>query len=389
MLDLARIRADTPGCGSIAHFNNSGSSLPPRPVVDAVIDYLRTEERMGGYEAESERHDDLERLYSTTSTMLGCSTDEIAFTANASDSWWRAFSSIPLSAGDRVLTGHSEFQTGGFGLLQARERGVIVDVIPNNHHGEIDLDVLDSRMGDDVRAIVLTQISMSNGAVQPAAAVGKRARSVGAVYLLDACQAAGQMPLDVDDLMCDFLLFTGRKFMRGPRGTGVLYARSSVIEHLGQTPFIDGRSADWASADTYAYRDQARRFEFGEQNFAGKVGLGVAIEYALDIGLEAIANRVQGLAARLRDELEALPAVTVRDEGTIQSGIVTFTVDGHPPLEVRSTLGRLGINVSSPGRENAQWDLGARGLEMVVRAGVHYFNTDEEIDRLTTAVASL
>ena len=344
---------------------------------------------MGGYEAEADRRDDLRRVYSATSTMLGCSPAEVAFTANASDSWWRAFISIPLSPGDRVLTGHSEFSTGGLGLLQARERGVIVDVIPNDDHGEIDLDALDSRLGDDVKAIVLTQISMSNGAVQHAAAVGERARAAGAVYLLDACQAAGQMPLDVDELMCDFLLFTGRKFMRGPRGTGVLYARSSVIEQLGQTPFLDGRSADWATADTYRYRGEARRFEFGEQNFAGKAGLGVAIEHALDIGLEAIASRVQAMATRLRSELDALPGVTVRDEGTIQSGIVTFTVDGHPPLDVRSTLGRLGINVSSPGRENAQWDLGARGLEMVVRAGVHYFNTDEEIDRLTAAVASL
>ena len=291
MIDLVRVRADTPGYESIAHFNNSGSSLPPRHVVDMEIDYLQAEERMGGYETEGVRHDDLTRVYHAAARILGCDSREVAFISNASDAWWRAFSSIPFVAGNRVLTSRSELQTGGFGLLQARERGVIVDVIPNDDNGGIGLVALDAALADDVKATVFTQISMSNGAVQPAAEVGERARSIGAIYLLDACQAAGQMPLDVGELDCDFLLFTGRKFMRGPRATGILYARDSVIDRLGQTSFLDGRSTDWISANEYQYRDRARRFEFGEQNYAGKAGLGVAIDYALEVGLEAIAER--------------------------------------------------------------------------------------------------
>ena len=389
MFDIARIRAETSGCENAAHFNNSGSSLPPRVVVEAVIDHLLLEERMGGYEAEDYNHVALSRVYAASAELLGARPAEIAFTANASDSWWRAFASIPLEAGDRVLVGHSEFQSAGFGLLQARERGVIVDLVPNDEAGEIDLAALDSRLDDDVKAIVFTQISMSNGAIQPAAAVGQRAKAVGAIYLLDACQAAGQLPLDVDDLGCDFLTFTGRKFIRGPRGTGVLYARESVLDRLGQSPFLDGRSADWTTADTYEYQSGAHRFEFGEQNFAGKAGLGVAIEYALSIGLGTIRDRIVSLASQLRSQLREIEGVTVRDEGTQQSGIVTFTVEGRVPIDVRTALGRKQINVSSPPRRNAQFDLGGRNLDSVVRAGVHYFNTSAEIDRLIDAVANV
>ncbi|MCP3973995.1 MAG: aminotransferase class V-fold PLP-dependent enzyme [bacterium] len=389
MIDVAQARADTLGCESVAHLNNAGSSLPPRQVVDAVVDYLRVEEMMGGYEAAAHAGAELDAVYSSAAHMLNCRPDEIAFTANASDSWWRAFSSIALQRGDRVLLGHSEFQSNAFGLLQAAERGVLLDVVPNTPTGEIDLEALDRRLNDDVKLVCLTQISMANGSIHPAAAVGERARSVGATYLLDACQAAGQLPLDVEELGCDFLAFTGRKFMRGPRGTGILYARESIHDRLHPSPFVDGRSAEWTSPMTYELQPDARRFEFGEQNFAGKIGLAVAIDYALSIGLEPIAARVGELAAELRRRLRYLPGVEVRDEGQHQSGIVTFTLDGHAPLEVQGELGRHGVNVSAPGRRNAQLDLGVRGLDAVVRAGIHYYNTEDEIQRLVAVVATM
>ena len=389
MIDVARVRAETPGCESVVHFNNAGSSLPPRPVVDAVVDYLRLEESMGGYEAHDHAAEQLDRVYGAASDLLGCSPGEIAFTANASDSWWRAFSSIELEPGDRVLLGHSEFQTNAFGLMQAAGRGVELEIVPNDSSGEIDLDALDRLLDDRVKLVSLTHISMANGAIQPAAQVGAMARSAGAIFLLDSCQAAGQLPLDVDELGCDFLTFTGRKFVRGPRGTGILYSRESVIERLGETPFVDGRSAEWLDGMAYEYQPGARRFEFGEQNFAGKAGLAVAIDYALDIGIGTIRTCVAELADELREALAGLDGVAVHDEGTQRSGIVTFTVDGTTSAEVKSHLSANGFNVSAPGRRNAQLDLGVRGLDSIVRAGVHYFNTSAEVERLVAAVAGL
>ncbi len=386
MIDIAQVRAETPGCAAVTHFNNAGSSLPPRPVVDAVVDYLRLEESMGGYEAAAHSEPQLDAVYPAAAQMLNCRSDEIAFTANASDSWWRAFSSIPLQPGDRVLLGHSEFQANAFGLLQAAERGVVLTVVPNDANGEIDLDAFDRLADERVKVVCLTQISMANGAIQPAAAVGERARALGAIYLLDACQAAGQLPLDVEELGCDFLAFTGRKFMRGPRGTGILYARESVMDQLGPPPFVDGRSADWTGPFTYELAPGARRFEFGEQNFAGKAGLGVAVEYAMSVGLDSVAARVGHLAGTLRQQLETVPGVEVHDEGRHQSGIVTFTVAGSTPSQIQRELASQRINVSAPGKRNAMLDLGGRGLEAVVRAGVHYFNTEEELQRLVGAV---
>jgi len=389
VIDIERVRADTPAVDSVVHFNNAGSSLPPRQVVDAVVGYLRLEQLMGGYEAQDQAAGQVDHVYAAAAELVGSSPGEIAFTANASDSWWRAFSSIDLKPGDRVLLGHSEFQANAFALMQAAERGVLLEVVPNDSSGVVDLESLERSLDSDVKLVCLTQISMSNGAIHPAEAVGALAGANGSIFLLDACQAAGQLPLDVERLRCDFLAFTGRKFVRGPRATGILYARDSVISRLGQTPFVDGRSAEWKGDMTYEYQPGALRFEFGEQNFAGKAGLGVAIDYALELGLDDIRSRVDELATALRNGLGQLPGVAVHDEGTVQSGIVTFTVAAQAAADVKVALGAAGINVSAPGRRNAQLDIGLRGIDAVVRAGVHYFNTADEIDRLLAAVAAL
>lgn len=389
MLDLDRIRADTLGVDDIVHLNNCGSALPPRSVVDVQIDYLRAEQRMGGYEAATARADDLDEFYTNTARLLGCEPDDVAFQGSAIEGWWRALLSVDLRAGDRVLTGASEYQGNAFGLLQARERGVVVDRVPNDEHGTIDVAALTNMIDERVRLVCLTQVSMSNGAVHPAAAVGRICRDAGVLFLLDACQVAGQRPLDVDELGCDFLVYTGRKFMRGPRGSGALYARPTAVDGLGPSPFVDGRSAVWTGADTWRHTPGAARFELGERAFAAQIGLAEATRYALDIGLDAITERVGDLAGRLRGGLEAVDRVTVRDTGTDRCGIVTFTVDGLGAATVKQAVGAAGVNIGAPADINAQWDLGERGIEAVARAGVHYFNTEHELDRLVEAVADL
>lgn len=391
MIDVAEVRADTAGCETVVHFNNAGSSLPPRPVVDAMVDYLRAEELAGGYEIAAARADDLAAVYETTAQYLHCDPCEIAATNSAADSWWRAFSSVPLRAGDKVLVSHSEYQAAAIGWLQARERGVEVDVVPNDPDGVFDLDAFADLLDERVKLVCFTMIAMTNGAVHPASAVGRVLRQSGsdAIYLLDACQAAGQLPLDVTEIGCDFLAYTGRKFMRGPRGTGVLYASAAVHDRLGPSTFVDGRSSVWTGPDTFRYSPDARRFEFGEYGYGARVGLGVATRYLLDIGIEAIAERIARLSGRLRTELSAIPDVTLLDRGIEQCGIVTFDVAGHPPPEVQTALSRRGINVSTPGVAMAQLELAPRGVESVVRAGVHYFNTEEEVARLCEAVADL
>lgn len=389
MLDLASLRTDTPATAHVTHLDNAGSSLPPTPVLDAVVDYLRAEAAMGGYQAQGALADRLDDLYTATGLLLNCDPEEVSFVGGASEAWWRAFTALPLAAGDRVVVGTSEFQANAFGLLQARDRGVDVCVVANDEDGVIDLDALAALLDGPVALVCLTHVSMSNGAVQPAAAVGALAGEAGVPFLLDACQAAGQLPLDVDELGCDFLVYTGRKFMRGPRGTGVLYVRETVRDRLGPVPFVDGRSAEWHDDDTWSPHRGSAAFEFGEQFYAGKAGLAVATRYALDIGLGAIEARISALAERLRELLAGVDGVVVRDQGRRRCGIVTFTHERHDSATVGAALAAARVNVSVPGRRNAQWDLGSRGIADVVRAGLHAFNTDAEIERLVDVVADL
>lgn len=392
MLDIAALRDDTPALSEAIgnppiHFNNCGSSLPPAPVLAATIDYLQYEARFGGYEAAADRIHDLDAVYRAGSEMLGCGAEELAFTTSAGVSWWRAFEAVGLRPGDRVLISTTEYQANAFAFLQAQRAGVIVDTVPATDSGEIDLDALRSLLDERVRLVSLTHISMTNGMVQPAAEVGAIVAETDALYLLDSCQAAGQMPLDVDHLQCDFLAFTGRKFLRGPRGTGLLYVRSGIMDRLADSSYIDGRSATWTTLDRYDLHPTAQRFEMGEYTYGAKVGFGVAIDYALRIGLDAIADRVTDLSADLRTALGELDGVQVLDQGSIQSGIVTFTIEGVDAADAVDRLRGDGINTSPLDASLAQLDLGQRGIPSVVRAGVHYFNTDEEIARLVAGVS--
>jgi cysteine desulfurase / selenocysteine lyase len=239
-----------------------------------------------------------------------------------------------------------------------------------------------------VKLIAITHVPTNSGLVNPAAAVGEIARQAGVLYLLDACQSVGQMPMNVDALGCDMLSTTGRKYLRGPRGTGLLYVRRSVLERL-EPPFVDLHAAEWVARDRLVLRPDARRFENWEANYAGKVGLGVAIDYALSWGLDHIWARITALASMLRERLNALPGVTVRDPGAERCGIVSFTVDGHEADEIRQTLARQHINVTVSRLTSTRLDMEARGLTSVVRASVHYYNSEAEIDRFCKTLATL
>lgn len=380
-LDVDKVRADTPACAEIVHLNNCGASLPPTPVVDAMFDYLRFEASAGGYEAVEDRAADLERVYGAGSRVLGCRPDELAFVSGSAEAWWRAFLSVPLVAGDRVLLGRTEYIANGLALMQAAERGVLVEIVPDDSTGQIDLEALEAMLDERVKAVCLTMVAMANGLVNPAAEVGRLVKQVGAYFIVDACQAVGQLPVNVDDLSCDFLSFTGRKFVRGPRGTGMLYVRSSVMPHLEAPTFIDGRSAKWLPDMTYELKPTAQRFELAEIPYGAKVGLGVALDYAHQLGLDAIETRIGDLARHARTELKNRGGVSVTDTGVRQCGIVTFTVEGHAPAEVVAHLRRADINTGNPGAVASRLDLEGRGVEEVVRLGIHYYNTLDELDR--------
>jgi selenocysteine lyase/cysteine desulfurase len=188
------------------------------------------------------------------------------------------------------------------------------------------------------------------------------------------------MPSDVEATGCDMLSATGRKYLRGPRGTGFLYVKREFLERL-EPPFLDLHAAEWTARDAFEMRPDARRFENWETNYAGKVALGVAIDYAMEWGLDAIKRRVWTLAETLRARLRDLPGVLVHDLGVERCGIVTFTVDGIEPETIRLNLARHQINITVSERCGTLLDMDARGLANLVRASVHYYNSEEEVER--------
>jgi cysteine desulfurase/selenocysteine lyase len=388
-IDVARARAETPGASQVLHFNNAGCSLPPQPVLDAVIGYLQREATIGGYEAEAEAAPRLQATYEAVARLIGARPNEIALTDGASRAWAAAFYAIPFQPGDRILCSVAEYASNYIAFLQVAARtGAKVEVVPNDESGQLDLGALARLLDERVKLIAITHVPTSSGTVNPAEAVGRIARDAGALYLLDACQSVGQMALDVAQIGCDMLSATGRKYLRGPRGTGFLYVREAALDRLSPL-MLDHHSGIWVERDRYELAPGATRFEFFEANIATRIGLGVAAEYALAWGLPAIEERVMGLAARLREGLSSIPGVTVWDRGARLSGIVTFTVAGKEPDAVKAALLAQGINVSLPQIIAGRLDLEEKGLAKVVRASVHYYNTMEEITRFCEAIASL
>jgi cysteine desulfurase/selenocysteine lyase len=378
-LDIARLRADTPACEKLIHFNNAGASLMPAPVYRSVLDHLALEQTIGGYAAEDEAEPMLEDFYDAFAALLNCDRSEIAYVENATRAWDMAFYSLPLKEGDRILTVEAEYVSNFLAFLhQAKRRGLEIDVAPCDASGQVDLDSLERMIGPKTKLIAVTHIPTQGGLVNPAEEIGRIARRHGITYLLDACQSVGQMPLDVQKLGCDLLSGTGRKFLRGARGTGFLYVSKKLIDRL-DPPFIDLHAATWTDARTYELRPDARRFENWESFVAGRIGLRAAVRYALDLGLEPIRARVTMLADRLRASLAELPGVKVQDLGRVRSGIVTFTKEGEQPRDIQARLRAANIGVSVSSRSSAQIDFGRRGLTQVVRASVHYFNTEEEV----------
>lgn len=373
-------RRETPGCENVLHFNNAGASLMPEPVLDALVDHLKLEAAIGGYEAHDRELPALDHVYDAAAKLINCNPSEIAIVENATRAWDMAFYAIPFKAGDRILTASAEYISNYIAYLQVAKRtGAVVEVIPNDEYGQTSVEALREMIDERVKLISITHVPTHGGLVNPAVEIGKVAREAGVLYLLDACQSVGQMPIDVEQIGCDILSTTGRKYLRGPRGIGFLYVRENIIEQL-EPPFLDMRAARWTSRDEYQITPDARRFENWEMYYAGKKGLGVAIDYAMSWDIAETWDRIKTLAERLRKRLSSLDSVSVHDLGKERCGIVTFHVDGLDSAVVKKRLAEDRINVSVSLDKYSRLDLTDRGIENLVRASVHYYNTEEEIE---------
>jgi len=363
-------------------------------VLRAGVDFLREEAVLGGYEAAeaAEARGDLRRPYSALASLLGCTPQEVAVVQSATAAWQQVFYGLDLGPSDEVLFSEAEYGSNFIAALQCRRRrGCGVRVVPNDAHGQLDVEVLETMLRDRSRGrgrtvVAVTHIPTSSGTVNPAADIGAACARHGAPFLIDACQTIGHLPMDVKAWGVTWATGTGRKYLRAPRGSGFLYASEEGMA-LAEPGFLDNWGAEWAAMGEYELHPTARRYESYEMSVAAKIGLGVAASYALEVGPEAAAERIQGLAERLRALLQEVPGVVVHDRGQQLCGIVSFSKTGCGAQRLKERLAAQGINVTVSRRPSTRADFERRGLEEVVRASVHYFNVEAELERLSAAVA--
>lgn len=385
MLDISSLRADTPGVQYVIHFNNAGASLMPQSVVDAMTNHINLEAEIGGYEAAVVKKDAIHDFYVSTAHLLNTTADNIAATANATDAYARALSAIPFQRGDVILTTINDYVSNQIAFLSLQQRfGVevvrAIDVPPGGVSVE---DMAEKIKSLRPRLVAVTHVPTNSGLVQPVEAIGQICQKYDVLYLVDACQSVGQLPVDVTQIHCDFLTATCRKFLRGPRGMGFLYVSDKVLSRNMAPLFVDLHGAAWESADTYRLEPTARRFEDWEFPYALVLGAAEANRYALSIGLEAIAERNAELCATLRKQVSQLPGVRLLDEGDHLSSIITLFSDRKSADDLKAHLTAEHINTSLSPHGAAILDFEQKGMKTAaLRISPHYFNTEDEINTL-------
>ncbi|MEX2180842.1 MAG: aminotransferase class V-fold PLP-dependent enzyme [Gemmatimonadaceae bacterium] len=388
---LERWRAETPGVAGRAHLNNAGAALPPTVVTEAMTAHLAREATIGGYEAADEAADAITDTYDALAELLHAAPRNIAIVTSATHAFGQALAAVTLDRGDRIVTSQDDYVSNQLMYLSlAARRGVRFVRVPDAPEGGMDLGAFrETLRRERPRLVALSWIPTSGGVVQPAAEVGAICAAEGVPYLLDACQAVGQLDVDLGALRCDYLATTARKFLRGPRGIGVLAVSDAALARGDAPVLLDMRGAQWTAADAYALAEDARRFEQWEFPYALVLGLGAAARYALDVGVAAGGAGAHARAARAGALLAAIPGVRSLDHGARQSAIATFAVEGQDAREVVLALRAQGINTSAQGRSDALIALDRAGATSLLRVSPHYYNTDAEVARCSDALRAL
>lgn len=390
-MNLQRLRSETPGCAHRVHLNNAGASLMPAPVLDAVRDHLELEARIGGYEAAAEAAEAIEGAYVAVADLLASTSGNVAFAEHATAAFVQALSSVPFRAGDVIITTRADYVSNQIQYLALAERfGIEVVRAPDAPEGGVDLQAMEGLIHRRrPRLVAVTHVPTNSGLVQDVAAIGRMCRAREILYLVDACQSVGQMPVHPREIGCDFLSATARKFLRGPRGAGFLWVSDRILDAGLQPLFPDLRGADWIDADLYQPAPDARRFETWEFAWALVRGTGAAARYATALGLEDIRDRDRALASLLRDRLPAIPGVRVLDRGPELAAIVTVAVPGHSSTGLVSALRARGINTTGQVRTDAVMDYDDKGVDGALRISPHCFNTEDEVETLLGALEEI
>ncbi len=376
------------------HLNNAGASLVSNQTLDVMISYLRLEQEIGGYEAAAQEHDRIEDFYSTAAKLLKCQPDKIAFADSATRAWNTILFSMKLGEGDKIVTVSTEFGSNVVSLQALSERtGAELIVLDLDNHGKLDLQHLDDHIDERLKLVALSHAPAQNGSVINAREIGKQLEGSEAFYLLDACQSVGQFDVEVDDIGCDALVGTGRKWLRGPRGTGFIYANDRFATSL-QSVSVDLANADWLaspeSGSQVSFFKKAQRLQTWERSLAGQLGLANAMfEYMSANAKGAITSAIQEFREMIADAVSKNPKLVLYPGGNSESGVITFYSHEIDAAELKKYYADLNINVSTLSDWDAPWDFTNKGLPTLLRVSPHYINSNEDIEKFIRATEKI
>jgi len=396
--ELARMRRDTPAWGCHAHFAHGSASLPPEPVYAEWQAWMEAE-RMLGAQRAAERHvDALHEARDSVARLVNAQPHQVAFLCSASQAWAAAMSAA--LSGDRkahVVTTHDEYGANALYLLTAAQRRRLHFSVVSARPGPVPLlqrlDEALSRIDTGCLPVVsLTAVPTAWGVVTPVHDVARRVHERGGLLFLDASHAVGQLPVDMQAVGCDVLVFPARKWLRGPKGVGVLCLSDRALDMLGQPDTVDVAGAQWLAGDRVRPWPDARRFEGHGFHPGLRLSLGAACEYAMAVDPARIACRNMQVRQRVADALyEHFGWQSLEAGHPGATAMLTYALPrtaGDGDAFVRS-LWDTGVNASFVGTQYARWALDAAGLPGVLRLTPHYLTDDDEIARLAHAIRQL
>ncbi|MEK6479496.1 aminotransferase class V-fold PLP-dependent enzyme [Catalinimonas sp. 4WD22] len=390
-MNIKQIRKDTPACQDKIFLNSAGSSLMPHKAAESVQKYLKEEEKLGGYKVAELREADIESFYKEVALLINAEAHQIAFAFSATEAYAKALSSIPFEVDDVILTSDNDYVSNQINFISLKQRFKIDVVrVKNKGNGDLDLEDLEQKIQiHQPRLVAITHVPTNSGLVQDVADIGKICTQHQVLYLLDACQSVGQFSVDVKEIQCDFMSVTGRKFLRGPRGTGFLYVSDKVLTQDYAPLFIDLRGAEWTSSDQFQMIESAKRFESWEIPYALLIGLKEAVAYANAVGIEHIETYNQQLMHQLRERLVSIAGVKLFDQGSRTCNILTFQKEGKSLAQIKACLDAQNVFYSTTAKSSAIIDFEKKGIDWVVRLSPHYFNTIEEMDRVADIIQKM
>lgn len=384
-MNTDKIRQDIKGLSDGKIFlNNAGSSLMPQVVLDSMINYLHQEEQFGGYEVANRNAELLEQFYDETAKLINCKSSNIAFATSATDAYAKALSSIVFKEGDVIITTVDDYISNQIVFISLQKK-LNVKVIRTKNLSDNELDLVDLEhliKEHRPKLVAVTHIPTNSGLIQNVESVGKICRQYDVLYLVDACQSVGQLVVDVEKIGCDFLTATGRKFMRGPRGTGFLYVSDKILEQNYAPLLLDMRGANWSEFDDYELFKTAKRFEHWEISYASLLGLMEATKYANAVGMKEIENYNRKLSEKLRQNLKN-NGFNIWDWGNNLSSIVTFSGPDGDLENIQKVLKENNVFFSVTYKNSALIDFTNKNINGIVRLSPHYFNTVDEIEKVS------